>query len=143
MLLNFWENTMSRLTLASVQRDFKAWRSSRTNRAKIPDDLWNKTLKLLDHYPISKVVRDLRLCGGQVSARRRQQSQANSTIFPVKNPVNFLELDLPPLNTMQISSNRLEIKRADGTILAIEQLTEQTLMQILNQFMQGTQSCYN
>ena len=70
-------------------------------------------------------------------------SQANSTIFPVKNPVNFLELDLPPLNTMQISSNRLEIKRADGTILAIEQLTEQTLMQILNQFMQGTQSCYN
>ena len=43
MLLNFWENTMSRLTLASVQRDFKAWRSSRTNRAKIPDDLWNKT----------------------------------------------------------------------------------------------------
>jgi len=89
------------------------------------------------------VVRDLRLCGGQVSARRRQQLQTNSTIFPVKNPVNFLELDIPPLNTMQISSNRLEIKRADGTILAIEQLTEKTLMQILNQFMQGTQSCYN
>jgi hypothetical protein len=114
MLLNFWENTMSRLTLVSVQRDFKAWRASKTKKTKIPEALWNKTLKLLDHYPISKVVRDLRLCGGQVSARRRQQLQTNSTIFPVKNPVNFLELDIPPLNTMQISSNRLEIKRADG-----------------------------
>jgi len=50
MLLNFWENTMSRLTLVSVQRDFKAWRASKT---KIPEALWNKTLKLLDHYPIS------------------------------------------------------------------------------------------
>ena len=75
---------MSRLTLASVQRDFKAWRSSRTNRAKIPDDLWNKTLKLLDHYPISKVVRDLRLCGGQVSARRRQQFTSKFYYFPCK-----------------------------------------------------------
>lgn len=51
---------MSRLTLASVQRDFKAWRASKTKKTKIPEALWNKTLKLLDHYPISKVVRDLR-----------------------------------------------------------------------------------
>lgn len=137
---------MTQLTIGSVQRDFKAWRASRTKKSKIPDDLWDKTLKLLEHYPISRVVRDLQLNGGQVSARRKKQSEANSDTLPVKHPVNFLELNIPPMSTpynTSISGNRLEIKRADGVILAIEQLTDQTLLQVLNQFMRGTQSCYN
>lgn len=134
---------MSRLTLDSVQRDFKAWRASKTKRAKIPEALWDKTLKLLEHYPVSRVVQDLRLSGGQVSARRKQQSEANAATLPVKKSVNFLELNMPPLNNVQISSNRLEIKRPDGVTLIIEQLAEQTMLQILNQFMRGTQSCYN
>jgi hypothetical protein len=137
---------MSQLTIDSVQRDFKAWRSSRTKRAKIPDDLWNKTLKLLEHYPISQVVRDLGLNGGQVSAKRKQQREANSNIASVKTPVNFLELNMSPTATpydTHVSGNRLEIKRADGAALTIEQFTEQTLLQVLNQFMRGMPSCYN
>ncbi len=134
---------MSRLTLDSVQRDFKAWRASKTKRAKIPEALWDKTLKLLEHYPVSRVVQDLRLSGGQLSARRKQQSQASNNTLPIKKSVNFLELNIPPLNNMGISNNRLEIKRSDGVILILEQLTEQAMLQILNQFMQGTQSCYN
>lgn len=134
---------MTQLTIDSVQQDFKAWRSSRTKRTKIPDDLWDKTLKLLEHYPISQVVRDLGLNGGQVYVKRKQQQEANPNVSPVKTPVNFLELNMPPLNTTGISNNRLEIKRSDGITLLLEQLTEQALLQILNQFMQGTQSCYN
>ena len=137
---------MTQLTIDSVQRDFKAWRASRTNKSKIPDDLWDKTLKLLEHYPISRVVRDLRLSGGQVSARRKKQSKVNSDTLPIKHPVNFLELNIPPISAPYntgVPGNRLEIKRADGVVLAIEQLTDQILLQILNQFMRGTQSCYN
>lgn len=137
---------MTQLTIDSVQRDFKAWRTSRIKRAKIPDDLWGKTLKLLEHYPISQVVRDLGLNGGQVSAKRKQQREANSNVAPVKNSVNFLELNMPPIGTpydTHISGNRLEIKRADGAVLTIEQFTEQTFLQVLNQFMRGMPSCYN
>lgn len=135
---------MTQLTIDSVQRDFKAWRTSRPKRTKIPDDLWDKTLKLLEHYPISQVVRDLGLNGGQVYAKRKQQTEANLDIASVKTPVNFLELNISPIGVpydAHISRSKLEIKRADGTILTTEQLTEQMLMQILNQFMQGMPSC--
>jgi hypothetical protein len=120
---------MTQLTIDSVQRDFKAWRSSRTKRGKIPDNLWDKTLKLLEHYPISQVVRNLGLNGGQVYAKRKQLQEANPNIAPVKNPVNFLELNMSPIDapsSARISGNRLEIKRADGAVLAIEHFTEQT-----------------
>jgi len=137
---------MTQLTIDSVQRDFKAWRASRIKKTKIPDDLWDKTLKLLEHYPISKVVRDLRLSGGQVSAKRKQQLALNSTTLPIKPPVNFVELNIPsvslPHNT-GVSANKIEIKRSDGVVLAIEQFNDQTLLHVLNQFMRGTQSCYN
>ncbi len=135
---------MTQLTIDSVQQDFKAWRTSRHKRTKIPGDLWDKALKLLEHYPISQVVRDLGLNGGQVYAKRKQQTEANLNIASVKNPVNFLEMNISPVGVpynAHISRNKLEIKRTDGTILAIEQLTEQTLMQILNQFVQGMPSC--
>jgi hypothetical protein len=137
---------MTQLTIDSVQRDFKTWRTSRTKRAKIPDDLWDKTLKLLEHYPISRVVRDLGLNGGQVSARRKQQRETNSNVVSVKTPVNFLELNIPSMGApydTHISGNRLEIKRSDGAVLAIAQLTDQTLLQILNQFMRGMPPCCN
>lgn len=88
---------MTQLTIDSVQRDFKAWRGSRTKRGRIPDDLWDKTLKLLEHYPISHVVRDLGLNGGQVSAKRKQQREANANVTSVKTPVNFLELNMSPI----------------------------------------------
>lgn len=137
---------MTQLTIDSVQRDFQEWRSSRTGKAKIPDDLWDKTLKLLEHYPTSKVVRELHLSGGQLSARRKQRSASKSNMLSVKKPVNFVALNIPSvtasLNT-HIPSGRLEIKRSDGALLAIDQFNDQTLLQILNQFIGGTQSCYN
>ena len=83
---------MTQLTIDSVQRAFKAWRTSRTKRTKIPDDLWDKKLKLLENYLNSKVVRDLGLNSGQVYAKRKQRREANSNLSPVKTPVNLLEL---------------------------------------------------
>lgn len=138
---------MTQLTIDSVQRDFKIWRTSRTKRGHIPDDLWDKTLQLLDHYPISKVIMALRLNGGTLLAKRKQQRETLSKTLPVTRPINFLELNMPvatPCDTRTISSgSRLEIKRADGAILAIEHFTEQTLLQVLNQFTRGSQLCYN
>lgn len=137
---------MTQLTIDSVQRDFKAWRASRTKKTKIPDDLWDKTLKLLEHYPISKVVRALRLSGGQVSAKRKQQLPVNSTTLPIKTPVNFVELNIPSVaapHNARIPGNKIEIKRSDGVVLAIEQFNDQILLHVLNQFMRGTQPCYN
>lgn len=133
---------MTQLTIDSVQHDFKIWRTSRSKKGKIPEHLWDKTLKLLDHYPISKVIMALRLSGGQVSARRKQH-KTNSIEAPLIRPVNFLELNMPlamPCDAPATNSfNRLEIKRSDGAVLAIERLTEQTLLQALNQFTGGVQ----
>ena len=133
---------MTQLTINSVQHDFKIWRTSRSKKGKIPDYLWDKTLKLLDHYPIGKVVMALGLSGSQVLAKRKK-CEINSTAVPLASSVNFVELNIPlatPYDTPTPNSfSRLEIKRSDGTVLAIERPTEQTLLQALNQFTGGVQ----
>lgn len=128
---------MNQLTIESVQQDFKVWRASKPKKSKIPNYLWDKTLKLLEHYPISRVVRDLGLSGSQVSAKRKQNLAESTKTVPVKHPANFVEVNLPSWNKTPISENRLEIKRSDGMVLAIEQVTAPTLLEILNQFMRG------
>jgi hypothetical protein len=122
---------MAQLTLDSVQRDFELWRTSRTTgkTSKIPDHLWGKALHLLEHYSIASVMKALRLSGSQISAKR------TARITNSKSNTAFVELNIPPL-TPHANHGKVEIKRSDGTVLAIEQLTEHVLFQVLNNFMQ-------
>jgi hypothetical protein len=130
---------MAQLRIDAVQRDFQAWRSSTSKRSKIPEDLWGKALQLLERYPINEVSRKLGVSGSQLYARRKQQATKTNAL-PTKNPVNFMELNIPSMTALYDahgSGNRLEIKRFDGLVLAMQQLSESVLLQIFNQFMRG------
>lgn len=133
---------MTKLSIDSVANDFKVWRASRIKK-NIPDHLWDKAVELSDQHPIGKVVRILRLSGSQMAARRKKR-ETNSKIS-VAHPISFVELNMPsampcglPVSNAN-SCNRLEIRRPDGVALAIEQLSDQTMLQLLNQFIQVVQ----
>ena len=120
---------MAQLTLDSVQRDFELWRASRPSgkSRKIPDHLWDKALKLLEYHPIASVMKALHLSGNQIAAQRTARlTKSNSA---------FVEFNIPPL-TPHTNYSKIEIKRPDGAVLAIEQLTEHALFQILTNFTQ-------
>ena len=125
------ETIMAQLTLDSVQRDFELWRASRTTgkTSKIPNHLWDKALQLLEHYLIASVMKALRLSGNQIATQR------TARLTNLKSNAAFVELKVPPI-TPHANHGKIEIKRPDGTVLAIEPLTDHTLFQVLTSFTQ-------
>lgn len=137
-MIEHLEDTMTKLTIDSVQHDFKEWRTSRLKKGRIPMHLWDKALKLLEQYPVSKVAEALSVNGGQLAAKRKQH-KANTTAEPLC-PVNFVELNIASATPYDTSiCSRLEIKRTDGVVLAIEHLSKQIILQLLSQFTRETQ----
>lgn len=127
---------MHALTLESVCNDFETWRTTRGKVGKIPNYLWDKALTLLEHYPIGEVTKTLRLSGGQVSTKLRARKEAKC----MTDNVSFVELPNPCKNNEAVRVNfdtKIELKRLDGASIIINNLSESTLMLVLNKFMQG------
>jgi hypothetical protein len=138
---------MTALTLEAVRSDFDEWRNTRTKIGKIPEPLWNKALQLLEYYPISIVTKALHLSGGQVANRRKQHQHKQSISSNHLSATKFVEIDpttfeMPYTKCNNQTGNlpgRLEMRRADGTVLSVEQLPTTAIMQILSDFMRGVQ----
>lgn len=138
---------MAKLTIDSVQRDFEHWRASRDKIGKIPDALWSKVLQLLDNYPVGEVSGRLRLSGNQIANKRKKcTSVSNNLSLPPIRTDNFMEINIPSPNiegSIAISTKRIEIKRPDGAILSMDMVSDQIMLQVLNQFTMAVQQCYN
>ena len=137
---------MTALTLTSVQRDFEEWRSTRPKIGKIPEQLWAKALQLLEYYPIGEVTKALHLSGGQIANRRNQRNNVRPKMATPLSSTEFVELNTSTAGITYNCSNqidnlagRLEIRRPDGLVLAIEQLPATAIMQILSHFTHGVQ----
>lgn len=133
---------MTALTLSSVQRDFEDWRKTRTKIGKIPEYLWTKALQILDHYPITEVTKALHLSGGQVASWRKQKNNVHSITPKPLYSANFVELKTPLVGVSSSDTNvfgKLEIKRPDGMVLVIEQLSAAAMLQVFSQFTQVVQ----
>lgn len=127
-------------TLSDVARDFAKWRATRPNKGRIPNHLWDKVLGILDFYPIGEVTKELGLSGSQVSAKRKQRMANELSLKKSSNP-NFVELNISQAKSsdkpVTSQHGKIEIRRPDGAILIIDQLPEQTMHQVLNQFTQA------
>jgi len=127
-------------SLDDVKRYFAKWRATRTNKGRIPNHLWDKVLGILDYYPIGEVTKELGLSGSQVSAKRKQRIANELSLQKSANP-NFVELNISQAKThdkfVTNLHGKIEIRRPDGAVLIIDQLQEQTMLQVLNQFTQA------
>ncbi len=63
------------LDLTRTRSAFEAWRSAQSTRRRIPQHLWLAAVKLLDHYSLSRVCRELRLSPTQLRKHLTRTSQ--------------------------------------------------------------------
>ncbi len=126
---------MAKLDLEAVQKEFANWRASRAKVGKIPQYLWEQVWEIVDDYSTGEITKSLGLSGSQISAKRKEISDINKN-SPASN---FLELTLPqctPYSGLSVIAHNLQLKRPDGMTLIIEQLSEQMVLQVLNDFSQ-------
>jgi len=118
--------------LACTHQAFDAWRANRRGRTRIPPELWEKAVSLLDRHPITHVARELHLDPTELRKRRRA---AHQPLAPDSTPApQFLEVRSSGLNsetgsTLLSDSNLspltsesslyLQIDRADGNRLTL------------------------
>ncbi len=113
--------------LARTREAFDAWRVNRRGRTRIPHELWEKAVSLLDHHPITHVARQLRL---DPTKLRKHSLAAHQSVLSNSSPApHFLEVRASGLNSESGSTStsapgaprltteaawRLQIERADG-----------------------------
>ena len=57
-------------TLEEIRAKFENWRTKRKRRCSIPKHLWDAAISLLPFYPVTPIVRKLRLNTEQFRKRR-------------------------------------------------------------------------
>ena len=118
--------------LARTRHAFQPWRAHRRCRTRIPPELWEKAVSLLDHHPITHVARELHLDPTEL---RKRRLASHRPLAPASSPApQFLEVCAPVLSSntgSTVSSDpsrprltteaawRLQIERADGQRLTL------------------------
>ncbi len=118
--------------LARTRQAFDAWRVNRRGRTRIPPELWDQAVLLLNHHPITHVARQLRL---DPTKLRKRRLAAHQSVLPNSSPApHFLEVRASGLNSKSSptltsdpgaprltteSAWRLQIERADGHRLTV------------------------
>jgi hypothetical protein len=132
--------------LAAVREELDHWRSGRSPRQPIPDELWAKAVALLEHHSPTAICRALRLnsarlrerAGSAAPARRRgrppkaRTSPASKAAPGLSSRSSFLEVpasEIPdrlrhfaaprPSSTSTLPA-RVLIERPDGARLSVE-----------------------
>ena len=122
------------LTLEEVKDRFDDWRGSRNCRGKIPNDLRSDVASLAERYPITRILRELRLNGNQLKRFLidRQQPIPSSSSSP-----SFLEIPLPSVPQTQASCP-IELQNSKGLTLRLHNCTEHQFSSLLQTFMQSS-----
>jgi hypothetical protein len=60
----------TRLTLQEVAEHFEQWRRGKQKGERIPEQLWQEAVSLVDTYGVSRVSQTLRLGGRDLNKRR-------------------------------------------------------------------------
>jgi hypothetical protein len=78
----------TKFSLDEVKSHFEHWRQNRLNtRVKIPDSLWRSAVALLKNYPLTEIIRTLRLSGDTFNKRKNlyaRQTETKKIAQPIK-----------------------------------------------------------
>ena len=121
------------LTLQSLSVELDEWRKNRVKQGRLPDNIWTKTLKLLENHSMTQVSRELRISHEQIRNKLKKQDVSRGVPF-----TPFVEMKSPSIKHEKIDitlGNRVELKRADGASMIIEHLSDSTLSTLLAKFM--------
>lgn len=118
------------LALTQTRAAFEAWRAAHNKRRRIPQHLWQAAVKLLAHYSLTRVCRELRLNPKQL--RKHLTHTVEPLATAAATALNFVKVrgaDLPvPDFTPRAggerearaeASVRLLFERSDGARLTL------------------------
>ena len=108
--------------LDQVKAEFDNWRKRRVGSEPIPDHLWKAALKLLGHYPISKICQQLRVNHQQLQKHKNTDHRAASWKIKPKSNAKpaFLELNAGDLATaIKAHKNKLALPATQDPVCHI------------------------
>ena len=120
--------------LAHTRQAFAKWRANRRGRTRIPPELWEKAVALLDHHRITHVARELHIHPTELRKRRLAALSHRPLVPSTSLAPQFLEVRPsglssktgPPLTSPPAPPRlatemalRLQIERADGHRLTL------------------------
>jgi hypothetical protein len=125
------------LTLEAVAKHFAHWRRKKTNGERIPEELWNQALTLLETYGISQVSRSLRL-GYTELDKRRKAIEAGPSRQGSGDDTAFLEIDRALIEQapgLDATAVWMELERPDGLRLRIRPSHRGELLALVERFL--------
>lgn len=123
------------LTLENVQIAFDHWRTQ-GNRRAIPEALRQQAVTLCQQYPISQVVKRLRLNHGQIKAWREVQAASESTNTAT---AAFVTLTLPesvPFDSKSDAISNVILRHPQGHQLEVTGLKTEQLCALVTTLIQ-------
>lgn len=127
----------SPLTLEEVAQHFDQWRIHKKKGERIPSRLWSAAIRLLSHYPISKITRTLRLSG--TALKKHQGAGSSKAPEDSRSEVSFVEIDRAVVNQAlkpSATTAWMELARADGLRLRIQPAQGADLLAVVERFME-------
>ena len=128
----------STLTLEEVTEHFEQWRTRKKNGERIPEQLWNEAVSLVDIYGVSQVSRTLRLGGSDLNKRRgiveasqRRQGPSGETAFVEIDPA-VVDQAMRPGGTPVL----MELERPDGLRLRMQPANSTDMLALMARFME-------
>ena len=125
------------LTLQEVAEHFEQWRRGKRKGERIPEQLWQEAVDLVDSYGVSQVSRTLRLGGrdlnkrrGMTTAGRHRRGASSKTTFVEIDPVVCGEAPEPTGSALW-----MELERPDGLRLRIRPSHRGDLLALVERFM--------
>jgi len=116
---------------------FDNWRKTRkTQRVRIPENLWQEAINLLDRYSAFEIIKELHL--NNTNFRERIQKQKAKKKSKVKESKSFIQLHLDDKNiNSQLSSINFQLEKPDGCKLKMElqSISKNEIHEILQIFM--------
>ena len=101
--------------LNEARHEFERWRQARTNRSRIPANLWNLATKIARACGVFRTARELHL--NHRALRNRIAPSQSRAGRKEPAPAGFVEL-MPP-SAIRFSECTLEIERGKGTKIRI------------------------
>ena len=87
---------MSQPTLQSLSIELDEWRENITKQGRLPDNIWTKTLKLLENHSMAHVSRELRISHEQIRNKLNHQD-----VQSVVSSTPFVEMKSPSIVSFQ------------------------------------------
>jgi hypothetical protein len=121
--------------LETVRLELEHWRGTREKSGRIPNRIWSKAISLLDKHSKTEICRVLRINHTQLKNKIKQHDP-----FTIKSDTPFYEVAMPSIKHQQTDIHlgaSIEIKRSDGTLVTIRNLSDPMLMSFMTSLMRS------